>query len=422
MVLLTIGLLLTGCSVIEVGPQRIEPIDEPLELPLEVTLIEINDRYPTNLVDAHLIENLGRLYLAGGSLVGSVSSEDENQPYYGVWMSEDGIRWTLLTEEFYPGVRQLGFNYVFYEYDGYLWAAEIIFRFFHPDAPDHIRLFRSVDGTAWEIVNEDYDPMTSGSWKISSTTNAVHQFAGQKDDGRGVTQLVNTSINGTSWESVEFQDPMGFFVDYISIHAVANDTPYVWDPGLSQIGRFDVDTLTWEALSIDLDTRAKLFLTEVTERRSRSGAAFVGHNGHLYLIGGSGLSIENPVITDWPAAEILNDVWRSPDGVTWERLGEQLPYTEEERRELGYRYNFDTFPGREDPQVVSWRGVLYLTGGVSGQVRWNGEWMFHSGQDAWVSRDGETWYELARVRGSHEAGVQAYQESREGFVVPGGGP
>ena len=110
MVLLTIGLLLAGCSVIEVGPQRIEPIDEPLDLPLEVTLIEINDRYPTNLVDAHLIENLGRLYLAGGSLVGSVSSEDKNQPYYGVWMSEDGIRWTLLTEEFYPGVSQLGFN------------------------------------------------------------------------------------------------------------------------------------------------------------------------------------------------------------------------------------------------------------------------------------------------------------------------
>ena len=419
------SLLLVGCGVTALGPQRLDAIDEPLVLPVKATPVEVDEFYPTDR-EGTLVENQGRLYYLGGSRSELVSpTKWRSTRYYDVWMSEDGIRWSKLTDEIFLGANEnqsgpIVFRY--YSYDGYLWAMEVASRRELPDPPEGLRLFRSVDGIEWELASNDYE-QSGFAGRIIATDDGIYQFDGLFPlDGGVKTRVVESSQNGTVWNAETYQDDQGildyFFVPLTAIRSI----PFAWDTQDNQIGRFDVDTLTWEALSIDPDTRAKLFLTEVTERSSRSGSAFVGHNGHLYLIGGSGLSIENPVITDWPAAEILNDVWRSPDGVTWERLGEQLPYTEEERRELGYRYNFDTFPGREDPQVVSWRGVLYLTGGVSGQVRWNGEWMFHSGQDAWVSRDGETWYELARVRGSHEAGVQAYQESREGFVVPGGGP
>lgn len=406
-------ILLAGCNG---GPRRVDAIDAPLALPVDVTLIEPEEMYPPNLEGAYLIENRGRLYLAGGFLQEFTPSGVESERYYGVWMSDDGIHWTVATDEFRSGVRDSGFAYAFYSFDGYLWATEIIFRHRHPDAPENIRLFRSTNGVEWQVVNEDYDPFTSGSWKISAPERVAYQFAGQRDDSRFLSNRVNVSRDGIDWESSEYEDPEGFFSDSISTHAVANDVPYLLDFHLRQVGRFDSEELIWESLLIDPETHAKLFLTEVSDRNRRFESAFVGHNDHLYIIAGHGWSAENTWNQLQERPSWLNDVWRSPDGIEWERVGRQLPFTEEEEQERGYRYNFDTFPARRSPQVVSWRGVLYLTGG-EGYARWNGEWIYHQGQDAWVSRDGETWYELARVRGSRRQAEPLVIESSMGEIV-----
>lgn len=396
-IVLGLGVVLMGCST---GPRRIDAIDEPLELPVEVTIIDTEEFYPAERLAITLVANRGRLYaMGGGFLIQQADGNSTTISFYDVWMSEDGIRWNQLTEEFYQGVAETGFGYAFYSYDGYLWAAENISRFRNPDAPDNNRLFRSVDGIEWEIVNENYDPETGGSLDIASTDGSAYQIAGRSNTARGRTNRVNISNNGLNWQSYEFQDPSRVYGSSNMSIASMGEVPYAWNVLSQELGRFDADALVWEALLIEPTVHVQLFLTEVSERDDRFGAAFVGHDEYLYIIAGSGWSAEN----EWHPLQTrpnwLNDVWRSPDGIEWERVGEQLPFTEEEATERGYRYNFDTFPARVNPQVVSWRGVLYLTGG-GGSARWEGEWISHGGQDAWVSRDGETWYELARVRES----------------------
>ncbi len=64
----------------------------------------------------------------------------------------------------------------------------------------------------------------------------------------------------------------------------------------------------------------------------------------------------------------LNDVWASPDGVTWTQLVETAPWAA--------RYGATTF---------IYQGTIYLMGGYDGSTVYN---------DIWVSVDGVTWAEL----------------------------
>ena len=397
----TVLLVLIGCGVFERGPQRLDAIDEPLALPVEVTLVEPEEFYPVERQGMVLIENRGRLYLAGGITAESASSTEREVTYhYDIWTSNDGMRWSKLVDVFFPDVGKNGINYRFYSFNGYLWAAETVNRRLNPDAPAALRLFRSADGVEWEIVNEDYSSAGYGG-PIYSTDNGAIEISGLQPDSSFPSKRIRIASDGLDWPPTEqqFIDPHDFFDRFFPLIATDNDVLFALDIFDEQIGRFDVDTLMWESLPINPETHAKLFLTEVNDRDIRFEAAFVGHDDHLYIIAGSGWSAENTWNRLQERPNWLNDVWRSPDGIEWKRLGTQLPFTEEEEQERGYRYNFDTFPARRNPQVVSWRGVLYLTGG-EGSARWEGEWISHSGQDAWVSRDGETWYELARVRDS----------------------
>ena len=396
--------VLTGCSAFGRGPRRIDAIDEPLELPVEVTFVEPIDFYPVERQGMMLVENRGRLYLAGGITVEPGSSTERETTYhYDIWTSNDGMRWSRLVDTFYPDVGENGTNYRFYSFDGYLWAAETANRRLNPDAPEALRLFRSVDGTEWQIVNEDY---SSAGYvgPIYATDRGATEISGLQPDSPFPSKRVRVASDGIDWPPTELQfaDPQDFFDRFFPVIAPNGDVLFAWDIFDNQIGRFDVDSLTWEALPIDPATHARLFLTEVNDRDDRFAAAFVGHANYLYIIAGRGVSAENTWNRLQTRPNWLNDVWRSPDGIEWELVSRHLPFTTEEELERGYRYNFDTFPARTNPLVVSWRGVLYLTGG-GGYARWDGEWLSHSGQDAWVSRDGQTWYELVRVRGSRRS-------------------
>jgi hypothetical protein len=66
-----------------------------------------------------------------------------------------------------------------------------------------------------------------------------------------------------------------------------------------------------------------------------------------------------------------NDVWKSTDGDTWERLAADPP-----------------FPPRESPSLCAFRGKLWLIGGISEAVGMReGEGII----DAWTSADGRSW-------------------------------
>ena len=100
----------------------------------------------------------------------------------------------------------------------------------------------------------------------------------------------------------------------------------------------------------------------------------VAHNGRLYVVGGFGVSTNNPTS--------LNDVWSSVDGKNWTQ-------EKEHNNNVGWI-------GRTGHQVVSHNGRLYLLGGFRiGTVP--------AGQrnDVWSSVDGKSW-RLEIANGNNE--------------------
>ena len=141
----------------------------------------------------------------------------------------------------------------------------------------------------------------------------------------------------------------------------------------------------WEPVNIEEKLFQEVFFFKTM--RSRGGFASATHNGYLYILGGWNYPTHTERYSD-----LLNDVWRSSDGTIWERMSVRQEETDK------YMDNFDTFPARSGHEVVSFRGMLYLTGGYGeGERIGPNEWKPTSYRDAWVSPDGKNWYELVRV-------------------------
>ena len=117
----------------------------------------------------------------------------------------------------------------------------------------------------------------------------------------------------------------------------------------------------------------------------RGAHQVVEHDGALWLSGGD-LPVGNNNI-------ILNDVWRSTDAVNWRLVTANA-----------------AFARREEHQMVSYRGSLWVIGGATGGSRFD---------DVWVSGNGSDWMLVTAGAFAARAGHRAF--SYNGSLVVMGG-
>ncbi len=114
-------------------------------------------------------------------------------------------------------------------------------------------------------------------------------------------------------------------------------------------------------------------LTDDAGWEGRAGLSSVVHNGEIYVMGGS-FNDDSAVIGGPPERVYFNDVWKSRDGRTWERLTESAPWAP-----------------RAGAQVVTKDGYIYLLGGEDGFTCDSGSRCPPYFNDVWRSRDGAAW-------------------------------
>ena len=96
-------------------------------------------------------------------------------------------------------------------------------------------------------------------------------------------------------------------------------------------------------------------------------------DGHLYVFGGS-RNDDSSIIGGPPARIYYNDVWRSADGVRWERVLEHAPWSP-----------------RAGSAVTVKDGWLYLLGGEAGFLCGPPPCDLPYFNDVWRTRDGKKW-------------------------------
>jgi hypothetical protein len=130
----------------------------------------------------------------------------------------------------------------------------------------------------------------------------------------------------------------------------------------------------------------------------RAGAAVVSKNGYIYVLGGErGFSCGfDPASPCQPATKTLyfNDVWRSPDGVTWEEVTASAGWSPR--------------PGHQCVVVLDQIVCFGGYGEVPGVPP-----VAANPTDIWASKDGATWTELM-LRPS----IMTFGGDRERFGLP----
>ena len=120
-------------------------------------------------------------------------------------------------------------------------------------------------------------------------------------------------------------------------------------------GAVTAPTLTWPAVpSIPTGTLWQQTAAGATSFPVRGGFGTAVLNGKLWVVGGQG------------ASSRLNDVWSSPDGVTWTQELANAPWT-----------------ARNSHTLTAFNGKLWLMGGYAGASGYR--------NDIWSSADGITW-------------------------------
>ena len=298
--------------------------------------------------------------------------------------------------------------------------------------PDIQRIYRSHNGVDWDLVTKSLgvEPMFHQTIAMGDSGVILHSYRRQVFDVHALeTGEYLFSRNGRRWEvgfmpGLAETDADGFGV--VAIGDRVLHIGYERKDGLylQHLWMLDVKERTFTPLAVQTEVPPDVPAESVSRRlpnpiTGREGGALVVHDGAWYLIGGETRSSLNEFDYFVHSAD-NNDVWRSSDGSTWELISRP--------RELNGEldYAFDTFPERSGAQVVSWRGVLYLTGGEGlGWIPAIGEPGdpdyipagpgYHYGRDVWVSRDGIAWHLLAREEGAYERARAEYMESERAF-------
>jgi hypothetical protein len=376
MIILSI-VLLNSCS-----GQELETRVPDIKVPESVTTISENEFYPFRL-GFSLVVFKDKLWIFGGSLKNPEGDNKSNSIFYrDVWNSEDGIHWSKVKDRIFEDNRS---GYQIVAFKDKLWAIGGIESLGIVDNLHKYKYYNeiwsSVDGIVWNKVTDHPQFNERSNAAVVAHKNSIWLFGGIPKNKFSEAQEVWKSNNGISWELITEQLPLSrirtssllLFDDWIMY---MNSRKGVWR---------SKEGISWEHLPIDDTVFYTVFLLKGNSARSDFSSTV--HNGNLFVLGGWGY----PTNTE-KFSPLMNDVWRSSDGSSWERVSDR-----EEETDL-YMNNFDTFPARSGAAVISFRGMLYLTGG-QGEGRKVGPdtWEPTNYRDVWISKDGKTWYELARV-------------------------
>ena len=412
------------------------PSPELLELPSQETLVKPGSLPRTIIIP--LNESMLNYRLVSedsdtGSGADAVPARRET------WRTDDGVSWNLAAvnplKEFDPEVESsrvfLGQNRVV--------IVENLFSFdTQVELPTRNRFFESRDGIEWRQVNEAFSisPLAFPNPPVVGESGTIfHSYRAQGRTARFPNRRQPApgeylySRDGRSWEvgvmpGLAETDADGFAVATIDDRALHMGYERRDGLYLQHLWMLDVKERTFTPLAVQTEVPPDVPAESVSRRlpnpiTGREDGALVVHDGAWYLIGGETRSSLNEFDYFVHSAD-NNDVWRSSDGSTWELISRPR----EINGELDYA--FDTFPERSGAQVVSWRGVLYLTGGEGlGWIPAIGEPGdpdyipagpgYHYGRDAWVSRDGIEWHLLAREEGAYERARAEYMEGERAF-------
>lgn len=204
-------------------------------------------------------------------------------------------------------------------------------------------LWNSADGITWEKALEPtpYD----GYSEMVVYKDAIWAIKGsvwRSEDGVAWTQILEKTPFGVRGygECVVFQDK-------------------IWQLGSGKEVYWTTDGVEWTCVQPD------------APYGPRSACAVAVYKDHLWVMGGWTSKPNDPPEKHYPKATSLNDVWSSPDGITWTRVIEHAPWTERQW------FVSEVFADR-----------LWVIGGFSNRESKNiGE--------SWYTEDGTTWTRFA---------------------------
>jgi hypothetical protein len=250
-------------------------------------------------------------------------------------------------------------------------------------------VWSSAEGREWTLekpntfLDKSFDP--ASDWEGRHTAGyAVHQgkmwiVGGDANQGHYQNDVWN-SADGKTWSRVTDHVPWGPRVLH---HVVAFDGK-LWLMGGQNLAsyapaetdRFDNDV--WN--SVDGKHWTRVLEHAPWSPRGMIGGAAVLH-GRIWLLGGG--TYDTP---RHPTRQFFNEVWSTPDGLTWECHAKQPPWNP-----------------RQYHDVAVWDEQLWVLEG----------WNKANRNDVWRSPDGVNWYELPQTPWAirHAASVFVHRDA-----------
>lgn len=237
----------------------------------------------------------------------------------------------------------------YFVWNDHLW---ILGGWFSPQTPNPRDVWRSPDGIHWQQIVEEAPWVHSDMSACLIHRGKMWLMGGRRLPGAENSNEVWSSTDGAKWQ---LEGNAGWSPRVCHSYAVFRDR--IWIMGGTENWYDDNEQTLQNDVWSTADGREWRLEVAAAPWSKRRDARLYVFEDHLWLIGGG----------SWkPETKPLNDVWRSADGIHWERVCEQAPW----RARLWFA-----------PAV--YRNRLWLLGG------WNptdGDF-----NDIWCSTDGREW-------------------------------
>ena len=215
-------------------------------------------------------------------------------------------------------------------------------------------VWSSTNGVNWSEATDNAEFIPRGG-HTSVVLNGAMWVIGGIDGFFNDMNDVHTSTDGISWTRVY---PLSNLFSERAFHTsvVFNNAMWVIGGEHSNLSLNDV----WS--SSDGAHWTDIAATKFTP--ARQGHSSVVFDNKIWVIGG---------LDKYPGGKSLNDVWSSPDGITWSQVTQTAPFT----------------PTRYRHTSVVFNGAIWVIGG-----RHEDETTTSQLNDVWYSLDGASWTQV----------------------------
>jgi hypothetical protein len=275
-----------------------------------------------------------KLWLIGGlngnnHLMSPGAVDYEQAPHFSdIWMSEDGIQWTLITNNA-PWKKRRSIQSVVFQ--DKLWLIPG----WGPETGVTSEIWNSQDGIDWQKVS------TNGVWP----SREGHQLV--------VFQDKLWLIGGVNYATRETKNDVWYSQDGIDWHQSVSIAPWPsrWDhevitfnDKLWLIGGMDLIGNTYKDVWASEDGEDWLLITNDPPWAARQGHELVVYQDRIWIIGR---------FNSFSQGGGLNDVWYSQDGIDWQKTINNPPWQ-----------------GREDHSAFVFQDRIWVIGGMTSDWVW----------------------------------------------------